>query len=597
MVVVKYIKKIGRLSEDNLLFVFALVVGGLAGLGTFGFGWLMQRCSDFAFGNAVAENMLFGRWYFLVLPALGGLLVGPLVTYLASEAKGHGVPEVMYAVAKQSGRIRPRVAGVKALASALTIGTGGSAGREGPIVQIGSALGSTVGQMFRLGPDLTRVLVACGAAGGIAATFGTPIAGVLFALEVILRDFAARAFSTVVIASVTASAVSRVLLGEGFFFSAPPYSLHNGKEYLLYGLLGLMAALAGRLFIWFLYWCEEHFDNLGIPAWLKPALGGLLLGVVGLFLPQVFGTGHSAIETALWNHLSLMLMLALVFAKIFATAMSLGSGGSGGVFSPSLFVGAMLGGAMGNVFHNLLPEWVVSPGAYALVGMGAVFAAATRAPITAIIIVFEMTNDYQIILPMMAGVVVATVVSRSLSDETIYTAKLKRRGIDLDRDPGVEILDRVPVSSVMRRDVETVPIHQSLDDFLKNMPSRHHTGFPVIRQDGTLAGLVVSEDIQQAMMLEQELGQVVRVVDFMRTPVLTVQPTDNLKHAMEQMRLSGVDHMPVVDPRKPSLLLGIITNSDILRAFIEQQQETSQAEPAEISNSSSSAPTVPVTTQ
>lgn len=565
-----------HLSETKLLVVFAVVVGGLAGLAAFLFGWLMHLCSAFAFGNAVAENALFGRWYFLVLPAIGGLFVGLLVTYGAREARGHGVPEVMYAVAKRSGRIRPRVAGIKALASALCIGTGGSAGREGPIVQIGSALGSTVGQLFHLSAELTRMLVACGAAGGIAATFGTPIAGVLFALEVILRDFAARAFSMVVIAAVTASAVARILLGEGFFFHAPPYTLHTAKEFLLYGGLGLLSAVWAQLFMRTLYWTEDRFNALHLPDWVKPAIGGLAVGVIGIFLPHVFGTGHEATEAALWNHLSIGILIALSFGKILATSCSLGSGGSGGVFSPALFIGAMLGGWVGNLYHLLLPQWALSPGAYALVGMGAVVAAATRAPITAIIIVFEMTNDYHIILPMMSGVVVATLASHAMSRDTIYTQQLRRAGVDLDRDAEVALLDRLLVSEVMQRAVETIAHHLPLAEFLRQLPQRHHSGFPVVDGAQQLVGVILSDDIRHAIALEQqmqqELGRAILVADFMRTPAPRVFPTDNLATVMEQMRLSGIDHIPVVTPQTPNHLIGIITEADMLAALTKRRR-------------------------
>lgn len=563
------VRSLCRLTETKLLFFFALCVGLLAGLGAVLFSWLVEQCSDLAFGNIVAENAIVGRWYFLFLPAIGGLLVGPIVTWFATEAKGHGVPEVMYAVARRSGRIRKRVALAKVAASVLTIGTGGSAGREGPIVQIGSALGSAVGQMFHLSAELTRMLVACGAAGGIAATFGTPIAGVLFALEVILRDFAARAFSMVVIAAVTASAVARILLGKGFFFQVPPYALHHSMEFLLYGALGLVAALWARGFVVTLYGFEDFFGRLRVvPDWLKPALGGLCLGCIGFFLPQIFGTGHGAAQAALWGKLSLGLLVALSVAKVIATSFTLGSGGSGGVFSPSLFIGAMLGGWIGSLFQLVAPQWVVSPGAYALVGMGAVFAAATRAPITAVLIVFEMTNDYQIILPMMTAVVVATLVSYALSNDTIYTLKLRRRGLDVERDPEVEVLDRVMAQSVMKRNVETIPQSMPLAEFLSGLPKRHHTGFPVVDEHNRLVGVMVPSDIHQAIAIEQqpEPGHMT-VADVMRSPAPTVYPTDNLEGVVEQMRLTGVDHMPVVAPNDPDHLVGIITETDILEAL------------------------------
>ena len=347
------------LHEDRSLLAIALSIGVLAGLAAAVLVWMIQGLSQALPDLVPGEHP---PWWIVLVPAAGGLLVGPLVTRVAPETKGHGVPEVMLAVARNHGVIRPRVAVLKAVASAITIGTGGSAGREGPIVQIGSAVGSVLGRTFRVSSDMVRMFVACGAAGGIAASFNTPIAGVIFALEVILRDFAGRAFATVVISAVTASVVSRSLLGQEAFFQVPAYTLGSSWELLPYAVLGVVGALVARLFVLALYRIEDGFDALRIPASLKPGLGGLLLGGVAWFLPEVLGTGHDAIEAALHGELAWTLLLLLVAGKILATSFTLGSGGSGGVFAPSLFLGAMLGGAFGLLTERLLPGLGVEPG-------------------------------------------------------------------------------------------------------------------------------------------------------------------------------------------------------------------------------------------
>jgi chloride channel protein, CIC family len=555
-----------RLSLTQKLILLALLVGLITGWASVLFQWLIRFVWELCYGADGGMAFPARRWFVLFIPAVGGLLVGPMVTFFAREARGHGVPEVMFAVARKGGRIRPIVALVKAVASSICIGTGGSAGKEGPIVQIGSAFGSTVGQLFRMSGGMTRMLVACGAAGGIAATFGTPIAGVLFALEVILQEFAAGAFSMVVIASVTASAVAKLLLNEGFFFRVPEYAQRSHWELFLYAAMGIVAALYARLFVRVLYGTEDLFDALRMPEWLKPALGGLCLGALAFFFPQVLGTSHTLTELAIWGQLSIVMLVVLSFAKILATSFTLGSGGSGGVFSPSLFIGAMMGGWLGHAFGGLFPSVVGSPGAYALVGMGAVFAAATRAPITAILIVFEMTGDYKIILPMMIAVVAATIVAAWISDETIYTLKLLRRDIRLGALGG-DALAMTSVREVMTREVEHVPQRLTLAALLERLHVSPHRGFPVVDEAGALVGLLASDQIQAAFPLLAEVGEVAIVADVMLSPPPVVLPDDTLAQAAEKMGLSDVDRLPVVHPDDSRRLVGFITHSDILDAY------------------------------
>lgn len=432
-----------RARAELPLIGLCLAVGVGAGLGAIGFRyliegftWLFAGHSDpSALGHFSNPHLAFlGPFVVLVVPVLGGLLYGPLVYRFAPEARGHGVPEVMLAVHSNEGRIRGRVPIVKSLASAICIGAGGSVGREGPIVQIGSAIGSALGQARNLAAEDTRLLVACGAAGGIGATFNAPIAGVFFALELILRRWDTRAFGLVILAGVVATAVGRVAFGAEAFLALPPFQLVSDWEYGLYALLGVLGAVVGVAFIRVLYGMEDLADRIWRgPAWLRPAVGGVLLGLVLLVLPQMYGVGYPVLEGAIGGQYVFGALIAFLLGKILATSLTMAIGGSGGVFAPSLFIGAMLGSAYGVGAHDLLPGATASAGAYGLVGMAAVFAAAGRAPITAVLIVFELTGDYAIILPLMLAVVVATGLSHLLSADSIYTLKLRRRGIDIER--------------------------------------------------------------------------------------------------------------------------------------------------------------------
>jgi chloride channel protein, CIC family len=432
-----------RARAELPLIGLCLLVGAGAGLGAVGFRYLIEgftwifagHSDPSALGHFSNPHLAFlGPFVVLVVPVIGGLLYGPLVYRFAPEARGHGVPEVMLAVHSNEGRIRGRVPIVKSLASAICIGAGGSVGREGPIVQIGSAIGSGLGQLVDLAADDIRLLVACGAAGGIGATFNAPIAGVFFALELILRRWDTRAFGLVILSGLVATAVGRAAFGAGPFLTLPTFHLVSDWEYGLYALLGLLGAVVGVAFIRVLYGMEDLADRIWRgPAWLRPAVGGILLGLVLLVLPEMYGVGYPVLEGAIAGKYVLGLLLVLLCGKIFATSLTMAIGGSGGVFAPSLFIGAMLGSAFGAGAHDLLPAATASAGAYGLVGMAAVFAAAGRAPITAVLIVFELTGDYKIILPLMLAVVVATGLSHLLSADSIYTLKLRRRGIDIDR--------------------------------------------------------------------------------------------------------------------------------------------------------------------
>ncbi len=420
-----------HLTEMGIELGLALLVGAAAGLGAVAFRLMISGFESLFFGGGSRLLPFLGNFYVIFVPAVGGLLVGPIIHFFAREAKGNGVPEVMKAVALEGGRIRSNVAVVKAVASSLCIGSGGSAGREGPIVQIGASFGSTIARWFRLSDNNTQTLVACGAAGGIAATFNAPIAGALFALEIILRRVITPIFAYIFLSAITATYVASFFLGDKPTFKVPPFQIISPLEIALYAVLGVIAALVAVALIHAVYGTEDVFNAIKMPEYLKPALGGIAVGLIGLYDFSLFGLGYSEIQKVLTANFSVWFLLSMCFLKIITTSFTLGSGGSGGIFSPSLFIGAMLGSVLGNAFHAILPVAIAPPGVYGLVAMAAVFSAATRAPFTAVLIIFEMTGDSHIILPLMAAVSISTALSSILSRGTIYTTKLLRSGIDI----------------------------------------------------------------------------------------------------------------------------------------------------------------------
>ena len=573
-------------SESLVLMITSLAVGIGAGLGAIVFRWLIGLVTHLSFTwlplvfSSLPDGLgwLRNHIHVMIAPAVGGLLVGWLVFRYAREAKGHGVPEVMEAVALRGGRIRPIVVVIKSLASSLCIGSGGSVGREGPIVQIGSALGSTMGQLLDLSDERIRNLVACGAAGGIAATFNAPIAGVFFALEVILSDFSVANFGPVVLASVMASVVGRVAFGDMPAFAVPAYSIRSLWEFLFYALLGVVAALVGVVYTRLIYWAEDRFDSWkSMPEWARPAIGGAILGLLALLygqlpglsyerVPHIFGVGYETIEAGLLGKSAFGVMLALMVLKLIATALTLGSGGSGGVFAPSLFIGSMLGGAWGLALNGLLPDITAPAGAYALVGMGAVFAAATHAPITGVIILFEMTGDYRIILPLMLAIVISTLLGRHLlGGESIYTLKLSRRGVRLSAGRDVDIMEGVQVEEAMTRQMDTVHVDMTLSELQAEFDRTLHHGFPVLDDAGRLYGVVTVQDLKRA--LERGAPLDTRVRDIATTDVMVAYPDEPMAAALQRLSVRGVGRLPVVAREDPTRLLGMVRRMDIIRAY------------------------------
>ncbi|MFQ5614853.1 MAG: chloride channel protein [Anaerolineales bacterium] len=558
--------------ESSIIFVTALLVGIGAGLGAVVFRRLIEGVQTLSFEGLGGLLVGIAPYHLLIIPALGGMVFGPLIYFYAREAKGHGVPEVMEAVALRGGRIRPRVAVVKSLASAICIGTGGSVGREGPIAQIGSALGSTVGQWLKLSEEQVRTLVACGAAGGIAATFNAPIAGSLFALEVILNRIHSVAFGAVVISAVVADVIAHIFEGDLRAFPVPEYTLVSPWELGFYVLLGVIAAVVAFAFTRLLYFSEDLWEKFRFPEYFKPVLGAVLLGLLGLLtfkidgFPRIFGVGYASVTGALFGELTLRLTLSLLLFKLLATILTLGSGGSGGVFAPSLFMGAMMGEAFGKIVGYFFPAITAPPGAYALVGMSAFFSGAAHAPITAILILFEMTGNYQIILPLMLTTVVSTLVAQVISRESIYTLKLTRRGIHLQNGQNIDVMQGVTVAEAMSQPFETVTLEMPLPDLIEAFERTHHHGLPVVDHRGNLAGVVSIRDVELALKSKGQESK--KVVDIATTNgVLVAYPNEPMWMALRRLGRHEISVLPIVKREAPKQIVGVIRRRNVVHAY------------------------------
>jgi len=548
------------LAESRLgLAVMALLVGAGAGLGAVAFRWLIYRFTWLATGHQqfgqqghVPSGHLpwLGIWFLLIVPVLGGLLYGPLIQRFAREARGHGVPEVMLAVAENGGRIRPPVTLVKALASAMCIGAGGSVGREGPIVQIGSAFASTLGQGVRMSETRLRVIVACGAAGGIAATFNAPITGLFFGFEIILREFSLDAMFATILAAVTGDLVSRAFFGSAPFFAAMPHGLVAGNDYsyLLIAVLGLAAGLIGVGFKTLLYWLEDAVDRLwrGRPEWARPAVGGFALGALLLVLPQMYGVGYPVMNKVVAGHVVLWFIVILMLGKMLAASLTLSIGGSGGVFAPSLFTGAMAGMAFGITARHVFGPSIGPPAMYAVVAMGGVFGAAAQAPLTSIASVVEMTGNFTLTLPVMLATGIAAALAKRLTYGSIYTTKLLRRGIDIERPKPRSILQTLSVAEVM----QPLSTLEGPDRLVPPQNGEAHRSAPTAALFEHMVGPVTAVDRPQALF-----------------------PDEDLEQALRQLVLFGREGLPVLS-HDGQQLRGWITRQDLMRALGDRVAES-----------------------
>ncbi|HAF69296.1 MAG TPA: hypothetical protein DCX77_08125 [Acidimicrobiaceae bacterium] len=550
-----------RLTENQTFAFMALIVGLVGGLAAVGFHYLIDYLHDEVFGRIANWSDGLGPFKFMPGIILGGLLVGPLVTRAASEARGHGVPEVMEAVNRRGGRIRTRVASVKAIASALTIGSGGSAGREGPIVQIGSALGSTLARSFRMSDRRRSTFVAAGAAAGIAAIFNAPLAGVFFALEVILRSFTARGFSTVVISAVAANAVWRVLVGDESVLTAEVHQLIHPSELVLYAVLGIVAAIFAVGFVRLLYFVEDQFDALPVLADMRPAIGAVTVGLLGAISIDLLGSGLAGIDKALAGEFAFRFLLLLLVGKMLATALTLGSGGSGGIFSPSLFIGALLGSAYGEIVNQLFPGSTAPPGAYAVVGMAAVFAAAAQAPMSSIFIVFEMTNDFGLIMPLMAACAAATVAYTAIKKDSIYEVKLRRKNaLGFQTSDDDQLMNQVPLVGAAEAKYAATQKTVSIQQAVEIMKRGREEMLLVVSADRALQGVAYLKDAQTKL----EEAPTAKVSEILREDHPVAHPGATLEEGMQMLENGNTDLLPVLDWN--DRVLGVANRVSIVKA-------------------------------
>jgi len=558
-----------NLSQDILFLIVASVVGVASGYGAVLFHESIRWVQETLFVHL--HNILppseFSPYLVALYPAIGGLLVGLITVRLSPESKGHGVPDVIKAVIAKGGYLKSSLIFFKTIASALSIGSGGGAGREGPIVQIGASVGSAVGQFFKLSSDQLRTLVACGAAGGIAAIFNAPLGGVMFALEVIIGDFRVRTFSPIVISAVLATAVARSYLGNNPTFVPTDYYLVSNYELAFYLLLGMMSGVVSVWFSKTVFSAEKYFGKVkGVPKVLQPALGGLLVGAMLIWIPSLAGFSYQINNLAILGR-STLPVLALVFVLTpIAVGLTLGSGGSGGVFAPALKAGAAFGGIIGILLHSAFPQYTASSGAYALVGMGSMVAGTMHAPLTAILMVFEVSDTYQVILPIMIAAVSSAVVAKLFMPQSIYTMFLEQEGIEVGYGINLSIVHRVTVKDIMHQKFVSVRRSTTLQDLLRLVEREDQMVFPVIDDDEALLGVIRFQDIRAVFRdVSSHYGLVAEDIMIKNEPVIV--SSASLGDLLKTFELTDMDTLPVVESQKKRVILGIVNQDDALRRY------------------------------
>ena len=573
--------------------ILAAITGACTAILTWIFISTSEWIQGLFYGDSLVQNSFIGsdrEWLIIFVPALGGLIAGLIIEYWSKEAKGAGVPIVMEAVAFNEARLSAKKGIAKGVASAVCIGTGMSLGRVGPMVVISSTVGSEIGQRTGKTVDETRTIVGCGAASAITTAFNAPLGGVLFAIELILAELRTKSFIPIVVAAVIATTVGRSLTGDvAAFDSIPSYKLGSPVEYPFYIILGLITGFAASIFIKLLSLVEVNIEKLDIiPVPMRTCLGGLFVGIIALSFPHILGNGFDVtsdlisldsengelikgdsfdkidIESSISG--LIIFIISIMALKIIATSVSIGSGGSGGIFTPSLFIGAAIGAGMGLVLYDM--DIIGHPGAFALVGMAAFVASTTRATLTAIVLLFEMTASYEIILPLMLSCVVADAVCYVFSENSIYTSKLARRGINIDLGAGQDLMRMIRVKEAMSNEVMTIKPDKPLEIALQMIEDTGHMSLPVVDDDGKLYGIITWTDIHTAA-LNHERHLTVR--DYCVTDLITVNPEDTLDRALDCLGAREISHLPVVNKRQKDTLIGIITKGDIIKAYNKQR--------------------------
>jgi H+/Cl- antiporter ClcA len=573
IVTVSFLAALVGLIAGCIAFLLYKLIGlftNVAFYGHFSFNFVSPR---FSLGH-------LGPWV-IFIPVIGGLVVGVMAKYGSPKIKGHGIPEAMEAVLVNRSKIQPRVAILKPISAAIAIGTGGPFGAEGPIIQTGGAVGSLIGQVMHTTAAERKVLLACGAAAGMSATFNTPIAGVILAIELLLFEFKSRSFIPLVIASTLAAAIHMQLLGAGPMFSVAAMDYAIPRALPFYALLGVICGLAAVGFTRVLYWTEDQFEKLPIDELWWPAIGALGLGIIGYFVPRVFGVGYDTIGDILNGNLALKLLLLVMIAKSAALVISLGSGTSGGLLAPMFMSSAAMGGAFALGLNHVFPSAHIAAGAFALVAMGAVFGAASRATFSFIIFAFEITRDYNSVLPLMLVSVIADGIAMLLMpNASIMTEKLRRRGMRIHQDYEVDVLQHTVVSETMDPEAPTIPADMTISALAERIGrhdpalSRHH-GLLVLDSQGKLGGIITRGDIFRA--LEQNPSGT--VLDACSRNIVVTYPDETLHEASEKMLRYNVGRLPVVDRHDDRKILGYLGRPGIMAARLRKFDEESVREP------------------
>ncbi len=558
-----------RIKRTIIVSLLCVSVGIIAGLGSVGFRYLIDFFYNIFFHGTISFKSVgeispisrWGKWVVFV-PAVGLMVANFITEKWAPEAKGHGVPEVMAAVAEDGGKIRPVVALVKIFASAITIGGGGSVGREGPIVQIGSSFGSSLGQLFKLSPRETIILVGAGAAGGIGATFNAPIGGVMFALELILPEYSIMTIMPIVISSIVSTSVSTIFLGTSPAFIIPAYAMVSAYELVFHIILGVVAGLISVVFIKSVYGFEDFVDKIKVNTFIKSAVGGLLVGIIGYISLKlfgqyfIFGVGYEFMDYVLANQAtSIGLLLSMVVLKIIANSLTLSCGGSGGIFAPSLFLGAALGGSFGLLVNFFFPGTTGSIAAYALVGMVAMVSGVTGGVITSIIMLFEMTRNYEIMLPVMLSAVIAYLVAQIISPETMYTEKLTRRGIHIEFDKRICSFSTTNAKASCKKNFISCSSDNSIVDTLNLMKDNNLSIIPVI-DNNKVCGTISYHHIYKVENAEnQTISSYINNHDI-------VIPSDC--NSYDALRLMEQCMSPILIIKDKEEILGLVTMKKLI---------------------------------
>jgi CIC family chloride channel protein len=560
-----------RKDESAFLILSSVVVGILAAAANILFRSSLQFVHAVVFEHGSQLLGIAGggwrRMFLPLLPVAGALLLIPFSVSFPGEVNGYGFARFLETVNIKGGFLKMRNIALKIIGPALTIGSGGSAGVEGPIAIIGGTVGSTVARFFKTSGNRTKLLIAAGSAAAIAATFNAPIAGVMFSTEIVLLgDYEIASFAAIVIASGIATVISRGYYGANPAFIVPQYDLVSVFELPLYLVLGLIVGFTSVFFIRTFYSLKDEFEALKMHPQLRPVLGAFLVGCLGIFLPQIMGNGYEFIEKELHENMLFSVLVLLVFFKIVATSITLGSGGAGGVFAPALFIGAMTGGSFGYVVHTLFPRFTATPGAYATVGIGAFLAAATHAPLTGIFLLFEMTGNYKIIVPLMFSAIIGTLIAKRLYHDSIDTADLTRRGITLHAGKERSIMSRVKVAEVMAPDVVTVKPETPLHRLIELMIERERFYIPVVDKEGALMGIVSIHDVRP-VLLEERVTHIVNAGDIATENVIVLTPEDDLNTAMERFSIKDIEEIPVVKQGGSKIVIGMVRRKDVIGAY------------------------------